>query len=525
MTITNVSGGQTNIATFFVAPDYLAVGDDEDYFLTQMTPMTAQQIADRLGCTLPTRKMVDAVYAAAEVKLAPLPIPPSAAMTTVPIFAQHNSMVRTQRADFLKLHPLGMLVAGHQKDVVITPMLADAPGKVAIYGWHQTNGVPIQPLYLRHSATWVDYSQCIRLVRQAMTLNGQPTTVAQVLADPRLADLLSDEGIISNPRYPTDELPALPDKMTNSFTPATEEFKPTGQFGELACSFTFSPEVKILINSPALTNFTPDKPVLLILYTLPNGNTIEQTIGRKLRPGDDWHFDSQQIGAQTRFLRGMITNRTVVVAYLEAGTKSWPAWRKKYGDARILEIVACLKNFFPTNHVEVALTSHSGGGSFVFGYINAIGKIPDDVVRLAFLDSDYGYNPALAHDEMLTRWLKSSDQHTLCVLAYDDSAALLNGKSFVSTNGGTWGRSHAMLQDFSGEFKFTSRTNSGLKTYSALDGRIEFLLKENPDRKILHTVQVGRNGFIQAMVSGTTNEGHGYEYFGERSYTNYISGD
>src|SRR5882762_9238630 len=36
VTVTNVSGGLTNIATFFVAPDYLAVGTDEDYFLTPM---------------------------------------------------------------------------------------------------------------------------------------------------------------------------------------------------------------------------------------------------------------------------------------------------------------------------------------------------------------------------------------------------------------------------------------------------------------------------------------------------------
>ncbi|MEI9865358.1 MAG: hypothetical protein WDN00_12565 [Limisphaerales bacterium] len=184
VTVTNANAGRTNIATFFVAPDYLAVGDDGDYFLTQMTPMTAQRIADRLDCALPTRKMVDAIYAAAEVKLAPSPIPPSAVMTTVPVFAQHNSMVHVQRAEFLKLHPLGALVAGHQKDLVITPMLADAPDKVAIYGWHQTNGVPIQQLYLKHAATWVDYSQCVRFVRQAMTVNGQSTTVAQVLTDP-----------------------------------------------------------------------------------------------------------------------------------------------------------------------------------------------------------------------------------------------------------------------------------------------------------------------------------------------------
>ncbi len=519
VTVTHVSSGQTNIATFFVAPDYLAVGTDEDFFLTPMTPMTAQRIADQFGCTLPTRRMVDAIYSAAEVQLEPQPIPPSPAMTTVPVFARHNAMVRDTRAAFLKAHPPGALVAGHQKDLVITPRLAAAPGKVAIYGWQLTNGTPIQPLYLGHTATWVDYSQCVRLVRQAMIVNGQSTTVAAVLADPRLAALLSDEGVVPNPRYPTNEV-----SKTNAASSA-EKFKPGGEFVEFVSSFTLAPEVKVLVNSPARTNFAPDKPVLLVFYALPNGNTIEQTFGHAHRPGDDWHFDIQHIGAQTRFLRELITNRTVVVAYLEADQKSWPAWRKKNGDAGIPEIVARVKHLFPTNRLELALTGHSGGGSFIFGYLNAVGTIPADVVRVAFLDSNYGYAPALGHDWMLTRWLEASEHHSLCVLAYDDAAALLNGKPFVSAGGGTWGRSHAMLDDFSRSFQFTSRTNGGLETYSALTGRIQFLLKENPERKILHTVQVERNGFIHALVSGTTDEAHGYEYLGARAYTNSISGD
>ena len=526
VTVRNVSGGLTNIATVFVAPDYLALGTDEDYFLTPMTPLTAQRIADRLGCTLPTRKMVDDIYVAAEVKLVPAPIPPSTNMTTVPVFAQHNAMVHDARAVSLKLHPLGALTAGHQKDLVITPRLTNAPGRVAIYGWHQTNGMPIQPLYLKHSANWVDYSQCVRLVRQAMTVNGQLTTVAAALADPTLAGLLSDEGVIPNPRYPTNELPALTANtvITNSYGSEIGKFEPSGQFGEFVSRFTLAPEVKLLVNSP-VTNFPADKPVLLVFYTLPNGNTIEQTVGRSLRPGDDWHFDIQHIGAQTRFLREMMTNRTVVVAYLEAEQKSWPAWRKKHGDAGIPEIVARIKNVFPTNRMEVALASHSGGGSFIFGYLNAVKKIPDDVARIAFLDSNYGYDPALGHYDKLVQWLVTSNSHSLCILAYDDANALLNGKPFVSAEGGTWGRSHAMLKDFSAQFKFTSRTNEGLETYAALDGRLQFLLKQNPDRKIFHTVQVERNGFIHALVSGTPNEGQGYEYFGARAYTNMISGD
>jgi hypothetical protein len=109
------------------------------------------------------------------------------------------------------------------------------------------------------------------------------------------------------------------------------------------------------------------------------------------------------------------------------------------------------------------------------------------------------------------------------VLAYNDAVALLDGKSFVSEKGGTWGRSHAMLQDLAQSFTFTSRTNGTLQTHTALDGRIQFLLTENPERKILHTVQVERNGFIHAMLSGTPNEGEGYKYFGERTYERWIA--
>ncbi len=36
---------------------------------------------------------------------------------------------------------------------------------------------------------------------------------------------------------------------------------------------------------------------------------------------DDWHFDIQHIGAQVRWLRQVVTNKTLVIAYLEARTK------------------------------------------------------------------------------------------------------------------------------------------------------------------------------------------------------------
>ncbi|MGO9916848.1 MAG: hypothetical protein ACLQIB_19385 [Isosphaeraceae bacterium] len=186
-------------ATYFVTPDYLAIGSDDDYFLTPLSPGMAQKIADLAGCCLPTPKMVDDIYAAATLKLTPEPIPPSPAMTTVPVFLRHNEMVCIQRKDRGKAP--GELVAGHKKDVVIANVVFAKEGKVAIYGWHKRNGKPIQPLYTGHTANWVDYSHGIRLVQRRMTVDGQDKTIEEVLADAKLAPLLSNEGVMRGSRY------------------------------------------------------------------------------------------------------------------------------------------------------------------------------------------------------------------------------------------------------------------------------------------------------------------------------------
>jgi hypothetical protein len=525
--LNNVADGQTNTATAYVTPDYLAVGSDDDYLLINLSPNTAQRIADALGCTMPTRKLVNDIYAAATIKLVPSPIPPSPAMTSVAVFSNHNATVRAQRGNA----SLGALVAGHQKDVVISPRLAAAPGKVAIYGWHQTNATPIQPLYLGHAASWVDYSQCIRLVQRHLLINGAQKTVAEVLADPVIAGLLSDEGVIASPGYPTNGVPELPAKPRSKSAPSpassiptsVSDFQPRPGFNERIASFSWEPEVKLLINAPALEEFTSGKRILLIFYALPNGNTTEQTVGKILKPRDDWHFNLQHIGAQTRFLRAVLPDRAVVVAYLENNLKSWPAWRKKYSDRLIPGLITGVQQLFAGHDVETVLSGHSGGGSLIFGYLNAMPAIPDDVVRLAFLDSNYAYDSALGHEKKLAQWLKAGDRHCLCVLAYNDAIALLDGKSFVSATGGTWGKSHEMQRDLEADFHFIVQTNADFQKFFALEGRLQFWLKENLERKVLHTVQVERNGFVHSMLSGTPNEGKGYEYFGERAYSKWIS--
>jgi hypothetical protein len=304
-------------------------------------------------------------------------------------------------------------------------------------------------------------------------------------------------------------------------------FENAPSFNEQVLTFTNDLGVRVHINAPSSDVLSARKNVRLIFYGLPNGNSIEQTVGKKRKSDEDWHFEIQHIGAQTRFLREMLTNEAVVVAYLEATTaigKSWPAWRKKNGDKSIPEILASVQQHFKGYKVTRVLSGHSGGGSFIFGYLNCVEKIPDDIERIAFLDSNYGYETE-AHKTKFVNWLKASDKHYLTILAYHDDIALLNGKTFVSAAGGTWGRSHLMKKNFESEMKFSEDVTGDWENYSALDGRLKFFLRENPEKKILHTVQVERNGFIHSMVAGTPNENRGYTYFGDHAYTKFIQSE
>ncbi len=210
-------GGNNHTATYFVIPEYLAVGSDSNYFLSPMTPLLAQRICNAIHCTLPTKKMVDQIYTTAPCKLKPQPIPPSAQMTTVPVFSQHNDSVKALRFPVLNQYPFGTLVGGTKKDVIISNYIyqnlkPNVPRPVVIYGWHQPNGAPIQPVYNGHAETYADYSHGIRLVLDSLVVDGSPMTFTQLLADPTLCVLVSDEGTILKPYYPLSGITPPPPK-------------------------------------------------------------------------------------------------------------------------------------------------------------------------------------------------------------------------------------------------------------------------------------------------------------------------
>ena len=264
------------------------------------------------------------------------------------------------------------------------------------------------------------------------------------------------------------------------------------------------------------------KRTLLVFYALPNGNSIEWTRGKMMEPGDDWHYDIQHIAAQTRYLRQVMRDQNIIVVYLSNQLKSWPAWKRQPpgGPAEIKRMVDSISGMFAGFHPDIMLNSHSGGGSFIFGWLDAVETIPDAVKRIAFIDSDYGYEDSL-HTAKLVQWLDHGKDHFLTVLAYNDSVVVFNGKPLVSPTGGTWYRSQLLQRKLSNHFPFRSTEDTAFRNYSALSNRIDIRLKTNPTGKIYHTEQVARNGFIHTVLSGTKYEA-GYIYWGERVYGSLI---
>jgi hypothetical protein len=185
-------GADTEIV-ICVTPDYLALGSDSDFVRVPLGLPAAARIAGRFDMTLPTPRMVDAIYAQAAVKLSPSPMTPGPQMSSTAYLVRHNATIQGQ------LGARGGLVAGQKKDVVMASRMASAPGRVAIYGWHRSGGSPIQPVSTVHGANYADYSHGIRLVSKTAYLNGRAVSLDELLGSGQYAYLLNSDGPLPGP--------------------------------------------------------------------------------------------------------------------------------------------------------------------------------------------------------------------------------------------------------------------------------------------------------------------------------------
>lgn len=188
--LTDSSTGKRIHAWYYVSPDYLSVGTNTDWARIPLTPMAVARVAAAWNCQLPTRKMVNDIYAQARVKLEPIPL--YAYRDSTPTLWHHHLMIEGQRQGRKGL------IAGIKKDVVLSNAVhaQGRSNRVAIYGWHRLNGQPIQPLYAGHVNWYVDYSHGIRLVQNTMYVNGQPMSLEEVLQHPVYYRLVWDEAAL-----------------------------------------------------------------------------------------------------------------------------------------------------------------------------------------------------------------------------------------------------------------------------------------------------------------------------------------
>ena len=209
--------GTRHSAAFWVMPDYLAVGNDDDWVRVPLMAKTAQKIADKYCMLLPTAKMVESIFQKADIQLVAKTRWP--VESTTKAYKEHNETIQDELD---KKHPYsrGRLIAGHKKDVVITDRSWENRDGVPFYGFYDGNKQPIQArkgalgqATLGHTKernpNHVDYSHGVRLVANQAQVDGQPMSMEKLLKDSVLFQLVyADE--IKGKKQPMQNPPRLP---------------------------------------------------------------------------------------------------------------------------------------------------------------------------------------------------------------------------------------------------------------------------------------------------------------------------
>ncbi|QDT44687.1 hypothetical protein Pan241w_48020 [Gimesia alba] len=302
-------------------------------------------------------------------------------------------------------------------------------------------------------------------------------------------------------------------------------FQTSPWFDEQISYLSIEPEVRLIIVAPRPERIVPGNPSRVILFATPNGSTIEQTLGCQQQEGRDWHFDIQHIAAQHRKWQSLNQRENLILVCLEAEGLSWPRWRARHPDnpKRIRTVVNSIMEAIPLKESQLTLACHSGGGSFLWGFLNGSAEIPDQVDRFVFLDANYSFSEKDQHGKKFLNWLKGCKQRRLVVLAYDDRNVLYRGKKVVSPTGGTYRATHRMLERFKRDLKFSESSAGDYVTYAALEDQVYLLIHGNPQNKILHTRLVGEmNGYLYAVTLGTPEGKQGRLPGPPRTYSKWV---
>lgn len=297
--------------------------------------------------------------------------------------------------------------------------------------------------------------------------------------------------------------------------------------GELTRVVTRAEEGRQYTNAP--WPFRSGAPTELVVYLTPNGNTVEQTLGRARREDESFRFDIQHVLAQVRLYRTLVPDRNVVLRVLEAPRLSWPTWVRGHRDAgaRARKLLLTPPEFAP--NASIALAAHSGGGTVIFALLEHVAALPHNVEKIALLDSNYAFDAKLGHADKLKAWLRRDPARRLLSVAYDDRNIVLNGKRVVADDGGSYRATFRMLEAFrAGGVVLAESQYHAHQRFRAdgarLPGQIDLFVHPNPHNRILHSGLVSdENGLLFALGQG---RGETVEsktpYHGPRLYTRFI---
>jgi hypothetical protein len=192
---------ETKTFKFFVSNDYLTLGTDADFLRFPLNPLNAQKVADEYNCTLPTEKLVTLIWNAGK-KINPRPWGPpyNQEMLSLKRYVDHDKMIN---ASIEKLkYDFSDLLVGHKKDVVLSNRLVSRPKQVAIFGWHQSNGKPIQPVSLIHENTYSDYAHGVRLISNTCFIDNEVHHLHDLFKHDLYHKIVSSEGKLLLNRQP-----------------------------------------------------------------------------------------------------------------------------------------------------------------------------------------------------------------------------------------------------------------------------------------------------------------------------------
>lgn len=174
-----VEGPNGTKITYKVMPDYIAI----DGIRVPMAGKTAQKVADHFGMVLPTDKMSDQIYDAADVKLRPPPLSASGYRDSSGRYYSAKEVVEHKIGDpeaalaystqiEKEIQDKGKkgLVAGHMKDVI----MPYDPSKLGLYGWRGEDGGLIQTPRTSHdTSVHTEYGAGTRLADSEVEVTTQ----------------------------------------------------------------------------------------------------------------------------------------------------------------------------------------------------------------------------------------------------------------------------------------------------------------------------------------------------------------